>query len=168
MLFAETNSFNSVVRSCPSLRSRTPNTCAGAKPKHPATSPTATANYQAIVTRNSVLKEYALWRLARIARSTGDLPLERERLRQLLTTAPSSLFAETAALRLSREFFRKWRLSIAPPTVPGRLRLSKNTSLAREALLLTGESLARAGKTSGSTRSVYATRDADARRVASG
>src|SRR5687768_3293331 len=65
----------------------------------------ATASYQAVVTRNSVLKEYALWRLARIARSTGDLPLERERLRQLLTTAPASILAESAALRLSRSFF---------------------------------------------------------------
>ena len=62
----------------------------------------ATASYQAVVAGNSVLKEYALWHLARIARATGDLPLERERLRQLLATAPSSMFAETAAMRLAR------------------------------------------------------------------
>ena len=43
----------------------------------------ATANYQAVVARNSILKEYALWRLARLARATGDLVLERERLQQL-------------------------------------------------------------------------------------
>src|SRR6185369_12121925 len=65
----------------------------------------ATANYQAVVSRNSVLKEYALWRLARLARATGDLPLERERLRQLLATAPSSLLADAATLRLGRSFF---------------------------------------------------------------
>ena len=35
----------------------------------------ATANYQAVVSRESPLKEYALWRLARLARATGDLPL---------------------------------------------------------------------------------------------
>lgn len=105
----------------------------------------ATANYQTIVRSNSVLKEYALWRLARIARSTGDLPLERERLRQLLTTAPSSRFADAAALRLSQSFFDSGDFQSAADSARP-LSLSKNTTLAREALLLAGESLARAGK----------------------
>ncbi len=105
----------------------------------------ATANYQSVVSSNSVLKEYALWRLARIARSTGDLPLERERLRQLLATAPSSLLAETAALRLSQSFFESGDFPAAADSARP-LSLSKNTTLSREALLLTGESLARAGK----------------------
>ena len=107
----------------------------------------ATASYQAVVTRNSVLKEYALWRLARIARSTGDLPLERERLRQLLTTAPSSLLAETAALRLSRSFFESGDFQSAADSAR-RLSTAKNITLSREAQLLIGESLARAGKNS--------------------
>ena len=50
----------------------------------------ATASYQAVVARESMLKEYALWRLARIARATGDLVLERERLQRLISTAPNS------------------------------------------------------------------------------
>src|ERR1041385_7764654 len=33
----------------------------------------ANARYQSIVANNSKLHEYALWRLARLARSTGDL-----------------------------------------------------------------------------------------------
>jgi soluble lytic murein transglycosylase-like protein/TolA-binding protein len=105
----------------------------------------ATANYQAVVARNSVLKEYALWRLARIARSTGDLPLERERLRQLLATAPSSLLAETATLRLSQSFFDSGDFQAAADSARS-LSVSKNTTLSREALLLAGESLARASK----------------------
>ena len=105
----------------------------------------ATANYQAVVTGNSILKEYALWRLARLARSTGDLPLERERLRQLLATAPSSLFAETAALRLSQSFFESGDFQSAADSARA-LSLSKNARLSREALLLTGESLARVEK----------------------
>src|SRR5688572_19959354 len=105
----------------------------------------ATANYQAVVTSSSVLKEYALWRLARIARSTGDLPLERERLRQLLATAPSSRFADAAALRLSQSFFESGDFQSAADSARP-LSLSKNTTLSREALLLTGESLSRAGK----------------------
>jgi len=105
----------------------------------------ATASYQAVVTQNSVLKEYALWRLARIARSTGDLPLERERLRQLLTTAPSSTLAESAALRLSRSFFESGDFQSAADRARP-LIASKKVTLSREALLLIAESLARAGK----------------------
>ena len=105
----------------------------------------ATASYQAVVTQNSVLKEYALWRLARIARSTGDLPLERERLRQLLTTAPSSTLAESAALRLSRSFFESGDFQSAADSARP-LIASKTVTLSREALLLIAESLARAGK----------------------
>lgn len=105
----------------------------------------ATASYQAVVTQNSVLKEYALWRLARIARSTGDLPLERERLRQLLTTAPASTLAESAALRLSRSFFESGDFQSAADSARP-LTASKTITLSREALLLIAESLARAGK----------------------
>ncbi len=105
----------------------------------------ATASYQAVVTRGSILKEYALWRLARIARSTGDLPLERERLRQLLTTAPSSLLAEAAKLRLAESFFESEDFQAAAESARS-LSLSKNVTLSREALQLTAESLARAGK----------------------
>ena len=47
----------------------------------------ATAHYQAIASSDSVLREYALWHLAKIARSTGDLVLERERLQQLIAVA---------------------------------------------------------------------------------
>ncbi len=105
----------------------------------------ATASYQAVVTQNSVLKEYALWRLARIARATGDLPLERERLRQLLSTAPSSTLAESAALRLSRSFFESGDFQSAADSARP-LIASKTVTLSREALLLIAESLARAGK----------------------
>jgi hypothetical protein len=38
---------------------------------------TAAANYMTVLQRTSVLRAYALWHLARIARSTGDLVQER-------------------------------------------------------------------------------------------
>src|SRR6476620_7837484 len=66
---------------------------------------TATASYQTIVANNSRLREYALWRLDKFARATGDLVLERERLQQLIVTAPSSLLFDAATLRLSESFF---------------------------------------------------------------
>src|SRR5215204_5142279 len=39
----------------------------------------AQSHYQRVVARNSPLAEYALWHLAEMARSTGNLPLEREK-----------------------------------------------------------------------------------------
>ncbi len=105
----------------------------------------ATANYQAVLSRDSILKEYALWRLARIARATGDLPLERERLRQLLATSPSSLLAETATLRLAESFFESSDFAAAAPAAK-TLTTSKNVALSRQAALLMGQALARAGK----------------------
>ncbi|HEX8247712.1 MAG TPA: hypothetical protein VF599_06055, partial [Pyrinomonadaceae bacterium] len=37
----------------------------------------AMANYQSVVSRNSVLREYALWHLSQLARASGNLMLER-------------------------------------------------------------------------------------------
>ncbi|HEY8412583.1 MAG TPA: tetratricopeptide repeat protein, partial [Pyrinomonadaceae bacterium] len=105
----------------------------------------ATANYEAVVTRNSILKEYALWRLARIARATGDLVLERERLQQLLATAPASLLYETAALRLSESFFESGNFEAAANSAKV-LASSKNVPVAREAAALMGTAYVRAKK----------------------
>ena len=65
----------------------------------------ASSNYQSVIARKSVLSQYALWHLAQIARSTGDLVLERGCLRQLITSAPTSLLRDAATLRLARSFF---------------------------------------------------------------
>jgi soluble lytic murein transglycosylase len=66
---------------------------------------TAAASYQAVVKRNSVLSEYALWHLSQIARSSGNLLLERIYLRELTTTAPNSLLTPAAAARMARSYF---------------------------------------------------------------
>lgn len=107
---------------------------------------TATTNYQAIVSRNSVLKEYALWRLARIARATGDLVLERERLQRLIATAPNSLLYETAALRLSESFFESEDFQAAANSAKS-IASSKKVAVARQAAALMGSAYVRAGKT---------------------
>lgn len=98
---------------------------------------TATANYQAIVTRNSVLREYALWRLAKIARATGDLVLERERLNRLMAFSPNSLLWDAARLRLSESFFESGNFVTAASAVQ-IVTESKNTALAREGAVLQG------------------------------
>jgi peptidoglycan lytic transglycosylase len=107
---------------------------------------TATANYQAVVSRNALLKEYALWRLARIARATGDLVLERERLQRLVAVAPNSLLYETAALRLAESFFESGDFEGAANNAK-LAAATKNIPVAREAAALLGTSYVRAGKT---------------------
>ena len=106
---------------------------------------TALASYQAIVANESKLREYALWRLAKLARATGDLVLERERLQQLVATAPSSLLFEPATLRISESFFESGDFAAAANSAKP-LTLSKNIALAREGAALVGLAYVRAGK----------------------
>ena len=105
----------------------------------------ASANYQAVVARNSVLSQYALWRLGRIARSTGDLTRERESLRQLVAIAPASLLRQAAILRLGQSFFESKDFLAAvgalKPLTESRIR-----SEARQAMVLTAQSLLAAGQ----------------------
>jgi soluble lytic murein transglycosylase-like protein/Tfp pilus assembly protein PilF len=105
----------------------------------------ATANYQAIAANDSRLKQYALWRLARLARSTGDLVLERERLQQLVSTVPSSLLFETATLRLSESFFESSDFQAAANSAKP-LTLSKSIPIARKSAALMGAAYVKAGK----------------------
>jgi soluble lytic murein transglycosylase-like protein/TolA-binding protein len=105
----------------------------------------ATANYQPIAANDSKLKQYALWRLARLARATGDLVLERERLQQLVSTAPSSLLFETATLRLTESFFESGDFQSAANAAKP-LTLSKNIPVARKSAALMGGAYVKAGK----------------------
>ncbi|HEX5601758.1 MAG TPA: tetratricopeptide repeat protein, partial [Pyrinomonadaceae bacterium] len=106
----------------------------------------AIANYEAIASNNSRLKEYALWRLAKIARATGDLVLERERLQQLIATAPSSLLFDAATLRLTESFFESGDFAAAANSAKP-LAQSKNINMSREGAALMGLAYVRAGKT---------------------
>jgi tetratricopeptide (TPR) repeat protein len=65
----------------------------------------ASASYAAVAKRNSVLKEYALWHLSKIAGSTGNLLLERMYLQELTTLFPNSLLTGAANNRLARNLF---------------------------------------------------------------
>jgi len=105
----------------------------------------AAKSYQAIASNDSRLKQYALWRLAKFARATGDLILERERLQQLVSTAPSSLLYQAAALRLSESFFESGDFLSAANSAKV-ITGSKNTSVARKAAALMGLALLKAGK----------------------
>jgi soluble lytic murein transglycosylase len=105
----------------------------------------ASASYQNVVARQSVLSQYALWHLARLTRATGDLVLERERLRQLIATAPGSLLREAALMRLGQSFYESKDYNAAVAALRP-LSDSKSRSLSREALALSAQSLLAAGK----------------------
>lgn len=105
----------------------------------------ATIHYQTVVARNSPLKQYALWHLARLARTTGNLPLEREKLRELITTVPTSLLREAATARLGESFFESGDFAAAIQTLRPRSSATGNPS-AREALALIGQAYLRSGQ----------------------
>ncbi len=98
----------------------------------------SSSSYQSVVVRHSLLSQYALWHLAQSARSTGDLVLERERLRQLITTAPESLLREAATTRLAQSFVESSDYAAAISTLRP-LSESKNPGLARQALALSAQ-----------------------------
>ena len=104
----------------------------------------ASASYRSVVNRDSLLSEYALWHLARLARANGDLVLERERLRRLVAGSTANVLHDAAVLRLAESFFESGDYSAAASAVRP-LALVKNISLSREAAALLGHSLLKAG-----------------------
>jgi tetratricopeptide (TPR) repeat protein len=105
----------------------------------------ASSSYQAVVSRGSVLRQYALWRLAEIARSMGDLALERERLRQLTLWSGTSLLRDAAILRLGQSFLESKDYTGAIAALKP-LGDSAQKSSGREALALTGQAFLQAGR----------------------
>lgn len=113
----------------------------------------AMANYQAVVNRNSVLKEYALWHLSQIARSSGNLLLERLFLQEILTFAPDSLLSEAVKNRLVRSYFESRNFDqviclLTDCGFPVSAKSQDNKSQTnRENLALLGEAYLQSGKT---------------------
>ena len=105
----------------------------------------SSSSYRSVVTRHSLLSQYALWHLAQIARSTGDLVLEREWLRQLIATVPESLLREAATMRLAQSFFESGDYAAVVATLRP-LSESKNTTIARQALALSAQAYLAGGK----------------------
>jgi soluble lytic murein transglycosylase len=120
----------------------------------------AMTNYQAVIKRNSVLSDYALWHMAALMRASGNLPLERIYLHRFLSTGADSLINEAAQMRLAQSYFEskefaaavktlqrsKFSVSAAPlasltnTSDPTFGNLSGNDPRTREALVLLGRS----------------------------
>ncbi len=105
----------------------------------------STSSYQSVVARRSLLSQYALWHLAQQSRSMADLVLERERLRQLIISAPASVLFNAATLRLAESFSESKDFAAVIPVLRP-LTASKNAAIARPALAMTGEALVKAGR----------------------
>ncbi|HEX8707416.1 MAG TPA: tetratricopeptide repeat protein [Pyrinomonadaceae bacterium] len=106
---------------------------------------TAASSYRTVAARGSLLSQYALWHLARLARATGNLPLEREQLRRLLVTTPSSLLRDAAQARLGESFYESADYTAAVQTLRPRGSARGNSS-AREALALVGQAYLQSGQ----------------------
>ncbi len=126
----------------------------------------AMANYQRVVKRNSILKGYALGRLAQIARSTGNRMLERMYLQESLAFAPDSLLQNASAIRIARSYFESGnyedaiRLLNVPLPVSNAAKGSiapqtPNDRIARENLVLLAQAFLQMGRTNES-REAYA------------
>lgn len=123
---------------------------------------TAAALYQSVVKRNSILKPHALFHLAAIARSSGNLVLERTYLDEIAAFSPASLFAQTAANRRARSWFDSGNYEQAAVAfralagIPGKASGVKGDDpVARENRLLLGRSLMLSGNTAGG-REIFA------------
>ena len=65
----------------------------------------AAASYAAVAGRDSELRAYALWHLAHISATAGNLLAERVYLMRLLAEHPGSLQADAAEHRLARSWY---------------------------------------------------------------
>ncbi|HUR96592.1 MAG TPA: transglycosylase SLT domain-containing protein [Pyrinomonadaceae bacterium] len=74
---------------------------------------TAMAAYQSVVNRGSILKPYALWHLAEIAKTSGNLTLERLYLQELISFSPESLLLYPAARRMAQSWFESANYDLA-------------------------------------------------------
>ncbi len=114
----------------------------------------AMSGYQAVANRNSVLQAYALKHLSRIARSTGNLMLERIYLTDLLLVSPESLLANSARLRLAHNRFECGNygetiriLNSSVRTIPDNsLEKTSKNGYARDNQILLAESYLRSGQ----------------------
>jgi soluble lytic murein transglycosylase len=98
----------------------------------------ASASYLVVVAGKDLLAQHALWHLSQIARTTGDLNLERERLRQLVAIQWPSLLTDAATMRLAQSYLESGDYANAISTSK-TLSASKNSNIARQAITLSAQ-----------------------------
>lgn len=115
----------------------------------------ASANYRSVADRNSELKEYALFHLAEIARSSGNLLMERIYLQEISVIAPESLLLDAVNGRIIRSYFESknfetainlLKIQTASKNQKTKTENQPNNRLFRENLVILGESYLQTGK----------------------
>lgn len=107
----------------------------------------AVGRFTVVASTDYVLEDYALWHLARLARTSGDLALEREHLRKLTSSSKTPLLLDAARLRLAESFFESGDY-LGAAGASRTLSTVKNVALAREGSLLLGRAYLKSGKPS--------------------
>jgi soluble lytic murein transglycosylase len=110
----------------------------------------AAASYQSVINRDSVLKEYAAWHLARISRFSRNSMFERIFLYETLLESPKSLLQRASRKRLAQSFYESQDFSEAERILffkPFQLNSFGNIGIGeRDELLLFGLTLLQNGK----------------------
>ncbi len=110
----------------------------------------AVASYQSVINRNSILKEYASWHLARISRFSRNLMFERIFLYETLLEFPKGLLQRASRKRLAQSFYESQDFSEAERILffkPFQLDGFGNIVIGeRDELLLFGLTLLKNGK----------------------
>lgn len=109
----------------------------------------AMTTYRAVAERNSALKPYALKHLAQIARSTGNLLLERLYLNEIRMFSPDSLAAKGAVYRLARNSFESGNYAETIGIIDGlapAIQTNGNPAIDREIKALLAEAYFRSGQ----------------------
>ena len=91
--------------------------------------------FQTVRARGSILREYATWHLAAIARSSGNLVGERMFLTELLSDRPDSLLADAANRRIIESNFESRNYESVILSLPRGESASGSGSVSRESQL---------------------------------
>ena len=113
----------------------------------------AMSAYQSTASGASLLAPNAKWHMSQIARSTGNLTLERILLQELIAAAPTSLFISAARNRIARSFYESANYNdaiklLSGPVLPALASLQKpaDNGLARENQILLADAYMRSNR----------------------
>lgn len=110
---------------------------------------TALANYQTVIKRKSILKEYSLWRVSQLMRASGNLLMEKVYLQQFISLYPKSLLIEVANKRIAFSNFESGNYETTINILTASKSVLSNTqndAKTRESLVFIGNSQLQLGK----------------------
>ena len=112
----------------------------------------AMASHQTVVNRNSVLKPYSLWHLSRLAKTSGNLTMERLYLQELVSFSPDGLLMFPATRRIAQSYFESGSYELAIRQIEQMPKLATpkvgaGDPVTRELQAFLGEAYLRSGNT---------------------